>query len=322
MITPEEFSNLFLNNEEKEKKVLFVDTSAIGFSITKEYPETGLIFKPLKNQKGEFDSVALIKIYFRTDNINDFKKVPIYASISLVSRYLLNGRFRYHYEDQESPSLEDLQGWDKAPKPIDLIEIEHTFDTTNNKIYSKKGTEVNPKVFVENLFKEHIKTAKRIAGLPFRMKVSSRDFFSNKLLLISKSIHWICKVVFLREINQDNRSHDTIAYELYLKPVPHSVFILKQQRELNIFGTEIPVSKYSVIITSFLFLSFYTLVYIFYPSFKENFDHLIKENTFITPSIIIVWFVFFDNWLPHILLFISNNIIRLANNVRNWKIRV
>lgn len=324
MLNSKQFSDLFLSEEEKETLVTFrEDDGAIGFSITKEYPYKGILFKPLINQEGGIDSVALIKIYFLPKEIDENGRTQLYSSVSLVSKYLLDGKFRYDYDDKRSPSSGDLQAWNKALKPIDVIEIDYLFNIKESKIYSKKDSkQIEPKKYIEKLFKDHLKTARRFSGMPFRLKFNSRNILSSNLLIIPRIIHWLCKYVFSRDINKDNRNYDHIGYELFLEPVPHRLFTLKQQRELKIFGTEIPVSKHSVIITPFIFLTGYFLGIFLFPEFGKYIDLITAKNSVIATSFIIVWFVIFDSIVPHLLLSISNIIVRFCKKIRNWKIKI
>ncbi|MDO8572460.1 MAG: hypothetical protein Q7S11_01660 [bacterium] len=322
MITSEQFSNLFLRDEQKDTRVNFADLGVVGFSITKEYPKTGLIFQPMRNQKNEVDSVALIKIYFVLENVDKNDMCPLSVWISPASKYLLGGRIRYNYEDQDSPSEEALLEWQKALKPPELLEDAYIFNTKTNKILnSTNNAEVNTHEIIEKIFLEHLKTAKRFRGLPFRLKLNTRDFFANYPLLICKGIYIVNKQVFSRDI-PDTRSYDTVAYELFLKPIPHGLFQIKQPKDLKIFGTELPISKNSVIYTAFIFVSLNLIGYFWFPSLDKGMAYLFAKNTFLTASVVIIWFIVFDNWLPHILLSVSNLIVKLADWSRRKKIKV
>ncbi len=321
-----EFACLFLDDigEKIEKKdvYLFLESVVIGFSIKKEYPHSGLLFQPLKNQSGDVDSMALIKIYYLEKEISEFNEVPLHISISLVSRYLLNDRIKYNYNDSTSPSYEALQIWEKKLKPVDLIEEDYCFDIINKNFYNKKTREeIDAKTILKNIFVGHLKTVKRLGGAFFRFKYKL-NVFGEKSLIICMLIRWINSVIFSRRIPKDDKSYDHIAYELFLKPIPHKLLVLVQPNELKILGTTFYVAKRSILISSFMFFSTYVITYFYFPETNKLIDIFVGDNLFVATSFIIVWFFIYDSCLPHLLLGLSNTLTRIANYTRNKKISV
>jgi len=317
-----EFACLFLDDIEKKDVYLFLESGVAGFSVKKEYPHSGLLFQPLKNQNGDVDSVALIKIYYLEKEISEFNEVSLHISISLVSRYLLNGRIRYNYNDPTSPSYEALQIWEKELKPVDLTEEDYCFNIIDKNFYNKKTKEkIDAKTILENIFVGHLKTVKRFSGAFFRLKYNLKAF-GEKGLIICRLIRCINSVIFSRRILKDDESYDHIAYELFLKPIPHKLLVLVQPNELKILGATFYVAKRSILISSFLFFSTYVITYFNFPEINKLIGVFVGNNLFIATSFIIVWFFLYDGRLPHLLLGLSNTITRIVNYVRNKKISV
>ena len=176
-------------------------------------------------------------------------------------------------------------------------------------------------MILKNIFEAHLKTVKRFSGIPFRFKHRLKAS-GEKGLIICGLIYWINSTIFSRRIPKDDRSYDYIAYELFLKPIPHKLLVLVQPNELRIFGTTFHVAKRSVLISSFLFFSTYLITYFHFPGINSLIDVFVGNNPFVAASFIIIWFFFYDGCLPHLLLGLSNTLTRIASYARNKRISV
>lgn len=87
----EELTKLF-KPEENDEVISFNSDAAIGFSVKRPYPKDDILFKPAVSQNGQDDSVVLVRVSFRPDQIEN-GKVKIYADVSKASQYLLNEHF-------------------------------------------------------------------------------------------------------------------------------------------------------------------------------------------------------------------------------------
>lgn len=322
MINSEQFSKLFVQGDEKDL-VPFNEEGVVGFSILKNYPEVGLLFKPIKNQNGGFDTVALIKIYAVISEKREDNKIPINIWIGPVSGYLLKGKFRYDYKDLESPTAESVSAWEKSVKPIELIENEYSLNLENNKVLDKSGTIIDSKKVIERIFGEHMKTVRRFAGMPFRIKLNTKNFVVYSLSKIFKLIYLINERIFSREIITDTQSLDGPMYKAFLKPAPLKLFKIPQGRLIRISSIEIPVSKWSAIVTAFLLVLVGILDYLYSPSiFNLLMDLLSKSTEIVGVSTLTIWILIYDYLLPMSLFLLSNLLIILANLVASIRIKI
>lgn len=135
-----------------------------GFSITVKYSEN-IKFKPVKNNKGEDDSVMLIKVYLSPKTEKDYWINILISKTSLfqLDSFKNNKSFMgdKYTDSDSSPSEKSLRESLGTPQPVDLQSRDKFYLDKENVFYDhdKKDKEIkNPFLLIDYIISCHYKT--------------------------------------------------------------------------------------------------------------------------------------------------------------------
>ncbi len=137
---------------------------SIGISILKDYPNKGQ-FIPVRNKKGENDSVSMIRVYYLKSEFAqaEDKKVPLYVQIQKANRYLFKHPI-WDFDDENCPTPASLEESKMSKQPIDLNEFSrYELHLDSLQVFDlKKKKNVSPSEVVEEIYKVHLSTIKNL----------------------------------------------------------------------------------------------------------------------------------------------------------------
>jgi hypothetical protein len=293
-----------------ESLINWNDSSAVGFSVLKEYPDN-IQFIPVKDRSGLNDSVCLIKIGYLIKNINT-DEVALLISASKGSKYLFEHHF-YDFNNSSGPTKESVLASERSKQPADLEEYSRfVFKISEGKFWdTEKNQYVSGSDLIEYIWHLHLKS---ITYLPFRSKLKFkkvafrlRDYIFPILKSILKLIGW--------EINV-GKDDFLIGFT---KPYSFKTHMRKEESEKIVF-LGIPVPKASTFIVMFFILT--SLITKFYLNEdilritdfikKEIGDHQIFQLAFV---IVVIYSV--DFILPRIFVYLLN----ISILIRQWSMK-
>jgi hypothetical protein len=279
------------------------NSSYIGFSILKDYPED-CGFIPAKYKNGRPDHKVLIKIGFDSKQKQDDGNFRLLTNTIKYSRYL-GDHFGYNFEDENSPTRESVNISNLSPQPIDLNEnFKFSFNELENVFKDNKDYKnISPEEIIKYLFDIHIKTIKSGKAFILKAKLKARDITCEKILSpIIKLIIGANSFLFDKIIIEDK---DNWLAGL-MRPYKHNQLSTIYPQNIPFFKSDIKISKKSIIFVSISMIIIWFLV-------KE----LREINEVFSISIVLLLILFFDEIIPHLALCLINNLIRLRHYFGN-----
>lgn len=297
------------------------DTSEnVGLSVFKNYPDKDT-FIPARNKKGQKDSIAVIKIWYKRSEVvlmRKRKKVSLKIGIYKLSRYSLKSPFP-NFADDDSPTKASLAESKASKQPFDLEEFSrYELHLDKLKIYDlKKGRRISPKGVIEEIYKEHLDTYK---NLSFQMKVKMRERI---LELIDPTIEIFKKInyyLFGKKIKENEDFMIGILKPYSFKDLSDLELISEKPK---IFGSEFPISYKTAGTISVLF----TIIYLINYYFGHDILGIVilinsLTNSFFLAVMVGAILLIFDRLIPYIILFLINQLIKLKFSLMLLKISV
>ncbi len=299
-----DLASLFLAKED-ETVTTFEEPGVVGFSVVKNYP-SDFAFYPARTTDGQLDSVALIKIAYRSNQESDSGVFDLFVHISKASKYLFGSRFDYNFSDPDCPTRESLEQSKRSRQPIDLQDTSFAYDAGSKTFTDKENgnATITLRKIIDRIFALHIKTA-TWQGLTFRTSVRSKE---NALLLSVFLVQWLeaGQKFFGKQLE---RERDDILVG-WTKPWPHKYLRTKKPEQLRIGNVELYVSQNTAIYTAGTLAAFYVVTYFT----TEPLIVSIKQDTAIDLYAFLITGVIagiYEYILPHLLLAVTNLLIRL-----------
>jgi len=333
MITSQTFYDLFSYDEGSIVKKYIWDQQSpdVGFAILKKYPSK-ILFIPSKNNSSGDDNLVLIKVFLIKEKAAG-NVVPVGVSASNVSFYKLENpniwrEEQYDWQDQNAPTKESIEKSKQSTMPIDLVEMNrYTFNLSTNKFKDtdKNKDGIDPKAIIENIYNDHTETVKNtLRNKWFRFKIS---FYRNTAVLfkylgtvISKSIKFLgyslnndYGIFFVEKFyfTNPNSRDDRNPAELKEEPTVHYEELLKINRPLFLGLTTFIIVLYAL--KEYFCINFLNIV----DFFQRN-----KEDQIFFISFLLFILIFFNWFLPRLLLKKLNIILKIYRLLTNKKVSI
>ncbi len=328
MITSQNFYNLFeIKDEEIVKSIVWDIGPDIGFSILKKYPDKKL-FKPVKNNSGEDDSLMLIKVFIMREVVKE-GKVLVGLTISNVSQYKIENEniwFEHQYEwgNHLCPTKESMEISKKSIEPINLEETNSYYLDIENKQFfdiKKPNQPIKGSTLIDKIYTLHLETISRTPkNFYFRARIKFYRILSNITEAIGKLLMRMLKSGFSKKL--DNK-YDSILFSKKINfeqradsSAEDSIFI--KYDELFYIHKPIFFSLTTVLIFLYILKEYYSkdILHII-DFFQKN-----KEDQVFFVSFII-FVMLAVNWLlPKVLLFLLNVMVKIHNWSAFKKVRI
>lgn len=321
IVNTSEFAELF--KEGGEALIPWKDLGVSGFSIVKDYPETGK-FKPAKTSLDKADTAVLIKIGFFHSKIDPkSQEVNLLISASKISRYLLDSdRFRYDFEDENSPTEISLELSEKSSQPINLTEDSRfVFNLGTKQIYDNRNKKnIAPSELLKYIHDLHIRT---IANKWLKSRIWLQGFFANKAMVWVLLVLWYLLDFLDKKVKRVVKSSrgggfDDIPvdkdnfYLFYSKETAYSYEDSGKSSKFSLLGSEYRISKKPAVLGAFL------LIILFYIDFtlknKPHFFEFLRaynDNQVFLASLFLVLYFAVDDFIPWLVVKILNGLLRL-----------
>lgn len=319
-VKKDRFTKLF-NKVTSEETIVWSGTSSIGVSLIKDYPDD-ILFKPVRLRDGKKDSVALIKIGYRVNNLTATdESAPLVVTIGKASRYIFNHSF-YDYNDVNSPTEESVKESDGSIQPIDLEDINYEYRFKTNEIWDKETTKyVKPEALVDKLFNQHLNT---LTDRVFRAKMEFQKFLIEVIDPFNNTLIKINRYFFGKTIKKIIKDKDFFAGLLNPYNLDSLEDIQTVSEKPKVLGTDFPVTSNSA--TTFIVIV--TAVYLIYYKFNLDLLGLValfnsaRENGLFLASIVSVMLMIVDRVLPFLILLTINLLIKAKVRLLHLKINI
>jgi len=277
-------------------------TDGIGFSVQKAYPKTSK-YSPPVIKDGTPDTYALIGIKYGPVQLNskDPHRVPIFAKVSVFSRYLSN-HMDYNFSDEKCPTEESVLASKRTSRPIDLSSSdEYFFDHQQDSFVNRKGNKIEGIKIINDLYALHLATVDKFKGLVLRWKMTSVHRGASLCRPISYLLKWILKTICGRTF-EPNDPFRGILQEYRQEDLK----LLKTER-IDVFGYK--ASKNVIVTFCILLLAGYLTFNYF--SYSPEWLKGIMKNTLLSFAFAVLTISILDHPLPRILFYLVNLMIRL-----------
>lgn len=313
------FFSLFKSDRLKGEIIKWTGDDAIGVSILRNYPSSGQ-FVPILNQKGEPDTVAVIKIgYWKSDYNSEKKTAPLIVKIHKASRYKFNHPW-FEKSDQNSPDPEKIKTSSQYKQPIDLDDpsrYELHFQT--NKIYdleSKKYT--TPEKIADDIYDMHMKT---LTDIKFRAQIKLQEVAIRAIDPINITLKTLNQWLFGKRFKKSQNLFVGTYQPYDLKDLVDLSTISDKPK---ILGTDFPITYQSA--TSFLVF----VLIIFLVHYWFNFESFGLYELFVTAelsplfltSLVSILLLTVDRVIPYLIVVVINLLIRFKWYLSTYKISI
>jgi len=303
----------------KDEVVPWTGKDYVGFSILKKYPKDSS-FIPIKDKKGNIDSVALIKIGYslkKAQELND-DKVLLSVEVHKASRYILYNHF-YRSDDENSPPKEFIDQSKSSPQPIDLAESNRYFFYFKKDIFfdSKTKKYIKPNKIVKDVFKRHLNT---LTNWFFRGKMKTKELLTSSIEPTINKLIYLNKILFGKEIKKNKDDFSTGTFS----PYKHINLIDSIGDKMKVLNSDFPIT-YQSARTFFTFITIVFLVFYFkhYDSFGlVGFINEANKNNLFIISVTSFALIFLDKVTPHLVLELINLLIKLRLYLWNLRINI
>lgn len=315
-MTNEEFKQKFKLKDDDEV-TLWSETEAIGFTISRRYPNNSK-FIPAKTKNGEDDSIVAIWAGYYPSKIKN-NRADLYFRVGKASRYLFKNHWDYNFSDESSPTQDSLELSKKSSQPIELEERGFEYDILSGKFLDKeKGSEIQPGEIIDNLYNLHVQTTgTSFRGVILRAKHGSAEKTFGVLTGIIKFLINSNRQLLDKEIKKD-KGH-LYGFD---GPYRHADLITLGTEKFSIPGTDLKLTKNAFILTSFIIFISFTVSYFYEELRAIKFLSDNSGNIFFDGSFAVVVYFLIDIVIPHIVLSITNLLIRLRWKLMNIKFRI
>lgn len=290
---------------------------AVGLSVLKDYPDKGK-FIPVRNKKGEKDSVAMVRVYYYKSDFNDQTTniVPLFVSIHKANRYLFDHPF-WNFNDDNSPTEESLEESKKSLQPIDLEELSrYEFHFDDDKIYDlKKKKNISPTEIVDEIYKEHLNTLK---NSPFRVKMWAQKKAVEIIDPINSFLIKTNYYLFGKKIKKGNDLGVGIYKPYSFKDLDDLTLTSERSK---ILGSDFPISYQTAGTFVVIFSVLYLVSYYFHKDFGIVALINSTTNSFFLAVLTATMLLIVDRVFPYAILLIINLLIRFRLYLMFLKIR-
>lgn len=319
MITSQDFYNLFdIKDADIVKKNVWSSGPDTGFSILKKYPNKTL-FKTVKNNSGEDDSLMLIKVFIMKEVVKE-GRVLVGLTISNVSQYKIENEniwfeHQYDWDNPLCPTKESMKISKKSIEPINLEETNsYYFDIDKKQFFDikKPNQPIKGASLIDKIYTLHLETIRRTPkNAYFRIRIKFYRGLASLTEAVGKLLMRMLKSGFSKKL--DNK-YDSI---LFTKKInfeqradssnEDSIFI--KYDELFYIHKPIFFSLTALLILLYILKEYYCkdILHIidFFQRNKEDQVFFVSFIIFVMLSV---------NWLlPKLLLLLLNIMVKIHN---------
>lgn len=310
-----------------ERVASFDEEGIVGCSVVLSYPEEGISFYPARKRNGNIDSVVLVKVFFREQNVEN-GSVGLTVYTSLASDYFLKHPFASPFldsiQDESAPTSEEKKRSEESKQPLFLFseEGEYSFSLASNEFFIHNGL-ATPKDIIEKAYNEHIQTISSRLNL-FQIKRGFQLTSGKLLLFFGKVILWLFSNFWNRSISYVEQNHmDDYLVRVLRKKINNTNLIPKELTKINIAGFTLVVSPAIIILSSLVFLLSYLLdsfgVISFAGSIKISFIG-ITTNPLLLISFLIAYIWLIDRVMLRVFMYFFN--VLVVWNLKNEKRKI
>lgn len=286
-------------NNSAYKDIISLRDVKVGFSIQREYPDSGR-FKAPKLPSGVPDSVALLYVIYapKEFSVDRVKKdlVPVDISVTIFSKWISN-HFEYNFADVNCPTKESIEASRKTPRPLG-VSVECFFNHENNKFISANGREYSPIQMLDLAYNAHVETT----GPLITVTVASREWIR---LMFQKSVEFI-RYYLLEKTWQWEIEEPSGKFRYSIEGYPESVIRKRPLKEHVLFGYPASVNVIVLFVTIVIVL--FSVAQLF--DLTLPFVVKILQSSFLTLVFSLFCLYVLDSFVPKLLFMFMNMLIR------------